>query len=50
MAYPITTQKTTKHRVPHLKDPEHPLTGVLEQLDPDAPTQGRKIALVSLEK
>ena len=46
MSYPVTSKKTTKIRVPHPKDPEHPLTGVLEQLDPEKPTQGRKLALV----
>ncbi|KAF7797465.1 hypothetical protein EIP86_008662 [Pleurotus ostreatoroseus] len=46
MSYPVTSKKTTKIRVPHPKDPEHPLTGVLEQLDPEKPTQGRKLALL----
>ena len=46
MSYPITTKKTTKYRIPHPKDLDSPLTGVLEQLDPDQPTHGRKVALV----
>ncbi|KIP05369.1 hypothetical protein PHLGIDRAFT_128928 [Phlebiopsis gigantea 11061_1 CR5-6] len=46
MSYPITTKKTTKHRIPHPKDANSPLTGVLEQLEPEKPTQGRKIALL----
>ena len=47
MSSPITSKKTTKHRVEHPGDPDSPLTGVLEQLAPDEPTQGRRIALVS---
>ncbi|KAI0699121.1 ectomycorrhiza-regulated esterase [Cytidiella melzeri] len=46
MTSPITTKKTTKHRVEHYKDPNTPLTGVLEQLAPGEPTQGRRIALL----
>ncbi|KAH9950554.1 ectomycorrhiza-regulated esterase [Amylocystis lapponica] len=48
MAGTVTTsKKTTKISIPHPAD-EHggSLTGVLEQLAPDEPTQGRKIALI----
>ncbi len=47
MTSPITSKKTTKLRVDHPKDPETPLTGVLEQVAPEESTQGRRIALVS---
>ncbi|GJE97189.1 alpha/beta hydrolase [Phanerochaete sordida] len=46
MSYPTTTKKTTKHRIAHPKDPQSPLTGVLEQLSPDVPKKGRRIALL----
>ncbi|KAJ3549163.1 hypothetical protein NM688_g5213 [Phlebia brevispora] len=46
MSYPITSKKTTKLRIPHPKDPDHPLTGILEQVDSEKPTQGRRIALL----
>ncbi|KAI0345750.1 ectomycorrhiza-regulated esterase [Trametopsis cervina] len=46
MTSPVSSKKTTKHRVEHLFDPESPLTGVLEQLAPDEPTAGRRIALL----
>jgi hypothetical protein len=41
-----TTKKTTKLTIPHTLEPGVNLVGVLEQLEPDAPTRGRKIALV----
>ena len=50
MSYPITSKKTTKHRISHPKDPSSPLTGVLEQLEPEKPTHGRKIALVGAKR
>ncbi|KAI0801784.1 Alpha/Beta hydrolase protein [Irpex lacteus] len=46
MTSPITSKKTTKLRIDHPKDPNTPLTGVLEQVAPEKPTQGRRIALV----
>ncbi|KAI0086548.1 ectomycorrhiza-regulated esterase [Irpex rosettiformis] len=46
MSSPITSKKTSKHRIEHPKDPNSPLTGVLEQVAPDEPTQGRRIALL----
>jgi len=46
MTAPMTTRKTSKHCIAHPKDPASPLTGVLEQLSPEKPAQGRRIALL----
>ncbi|CCM01873.1 uncharacterized protein FIBRA_03944 [Fibroporia radiculosa] len=42
----ITSKRTTKLSVPHTYDKEVTLVGTLEQLAPDEPTQGRRIALI----
>jgi len=42
----MTTKRTTKLEIPHTSEPGVNLVGTLEQLDPDAPTHGRKIALI----
>ncbi|EIW59500.1 alpha/beta-hydrolase [Trametes versicolor FP-101664 SS1] len=41
-----TSQKTTKFAIPHPYEKDCAITGVLEQVAPDQPTQGRKIALI----
>lgn len=41
-----TSKRTTKISIPHTLEEGCSLVGVLEQVDPDEPTQGRKIALV----
>ena len=43
----ITTKKTTKLYIPHPHAENCSIVGVLEQLAPEQPTQGRRIALVS---
>lgn len=43
----ITSQKTTKFSIPHPHEKDGNLVGVLEQLAPEQPTKGRRIALVS---
>ncbi|KAI0354928.1 ectomycorrhiza-regulated esterase [Trametes cingulata] len=43
---PITTQKTTKLQIPHTYEKDCAITGVLEQVAPEQPTQGRRIALI----
>lgn len=40
------TQKSTKLLIPHSFDLECTITGILEQVDPEQDTHGRKIALV----
>ena len=44
----ITTEKTTKLYVPHPHAENCSIAGVLEQVAPEQPTQGRHIALVSI--
>ena len=41
-----TSKKTTKVAVPHTIQPGIAIAGVLEQVAPEEPTQGRRIALV----
>ena len=41
-----TSKKTTKIAIPHSAHPEIAIVGVLEQVAPEEPTNGRKIALV----
>ncbi|KAG1821317.1 ectomycorrhiza-regulated esterase [Suillus variegatus] len=41
----MATRKSTKLRIPHSQD-DCELVGILEQLAPEEPTQGRKIALI----
>ena len=41
-----TSVKTTKLAIPHPLEKDCAITGVLEQVAPEQPTQGRKIALV----
>jgi len=41
-----TSKKTTKLFIPHPHEENCSIAGVLEQLAPDQPTQGRKIALI----
>ncbi|OJT13969.1 hypothetical protein TRAPUB_9453 [Trametes pubescens] len=43
-----TSQKTTKLAIPHPYEKDCAIAGVLEQIAPDQPTQGRKIALKKL--
>ena len=43
-----TSVKTTKIAIPHPLEEDCAIAGVLEQVAPDQPTQGRKIALVSV--
>lgn len=47
MSTPITTKKTTKLTIPHNIEHGVNIVGVLEQLEPERETRGRKIALVS---
>lgn len=47
MSAPITTKKTTKLTIPHNIEHGVDIVGVLEQLEPERETRGRKIALVS---
>jgi len=42
----MTTQKTTKFRIPSTDEEGAFVAGVLEQVAPKVPTQGRKIALI----
>lgn len=44
---PMPDRKSTKYHIPHRDEPETSLVGVLEQWNPEQPTTGRKIALVS---
>lgn len=48
MSTPITTKKTTKLTIPHNIEHGVNIVGVLEQLEPERETRGRKIAIVSL--
>lgn len=48
MTRAVTTRKSTKVSIPHSDLPGVNLVGILEQVQPDAPTQGRDIALVRL--
>nr|VWP01728.1 CBFD_NFYB_HMF domain-containing protein [Ganoderma boninense] len=41
-----TSSKTTKIAIPHSAHPEIAIVGVLEQVAPEEPTNGRKIALI----
>ncbi|KAI0632087.1 alpha/beta-hydrolase [Trametes polyzona] len=41
-----TSQKTTKLAIPHPHEKDCAIIGVLEQLAPEQPTQGRRIALI----
>ncbi|KAI0335937.1 alpha/beta-hydrolase [Cubamyces sp. BRFM 1775] len=41
-----TTQKTTKLAIPHPHVQDCAIAGILEQVAPEQPTQGRKIALI----
>ncbi|RPD62398.1 ectomycorrhiza-regulated esterase [Lentinus tigrinus ALCF2SS1-7] len=41
-----TSVKTTKVAIPHPLEKDCTITGVLEQIAPDEPTEGRKIALI----
>ncbi|KAI0822246.1 alpha/beta-hydrolase [Trametes gibbosa] len=41
-----TSQKTTKFSIPHPDEQDSTLVGVLEQLAPEQPTKGRRIALI----
>lgn len=43
-----STQKSTKISIPHSLPPECTLVGVLEQVQPNETTKGRKLALVSI--
>lgn len=40
------TKKSTRLAIPHPKEPGCEIIGTLEQVEPEAPTQGRKIALI----
>ncbi|KAH9854650.1 alpha/beta-hydrolase [Lenzites betulinus] len=42
----ITSQKTTKFSIPHPHEKDGNIVGVLEQLAPEQPTKGKRIALV----
>ncbi|KAF8574331.1 ectomycorrhiza-regulated esterase [Ramaria rubella] len=42
----MTTQKMTRYHIPHPDDPEIKIAGDLEQIEPELPTQGRKVALI----
>ncbi|EIN12490.1 ectomycorrhiza-regulated esterase [Punctularia strigosozonata HHB-11173 SS5] len=42
----MSTRTSTRLSVPHTFAPDCPIAGVLERLEPDKPTQGRKIALI----
>jgi len=46
MAAAITTKKTTRFTIALPNAPEKFVVGVLEQVAPDEPTQGRKLALI----
>ncbi|OCH91860.1 ectomycorrhiza-regulated esterase [Obba rivulosa] len=46
MPAPITTKKTTRHTIILPGAPDKFVVGVLEQVCPDEPTQGRKLALI----
>ncbi|PCH40138.1 ectomycorrhiza-regulated esterase [Wolfiporia cocos MD-104 SS10] len=46
MSAEITSKKTTKISIPHPDDEVRCISGVLEQLSPDEPTKGRRIALI----
>ncbi|KAI0670857.1 alpha/beta-hydrolase [Trametes maxima] len=41
-----TSQKTTKLAIPHTLEKDCTIVGVLEQIAPEQPTQGRKVALI----
>ncbi|KAF8496097.1 ectomycorrhiza-regulated esterase [Gautieria morchelliformis] len=42
----MTSKKTTRYYVPHPQEAGCSIAGDLEQVDPELPTQGRKIALI----
>ncbi|KAF9019943.1 alpha/beta-hydrolase [Hymenopellis radicata] len=42
----MNSRASSKLIIPHLYDPASTLVGILDQLSPDEPTQGRKIALI----
>ncbi len=44
----ITSKKTTKLVIPHPDEEGVTMVGVLEQVAPEGPTQGKKIALVGV--
>ncbi|KZP26648.1 ectomycorrhiza-regulated esterase [Athelia psychrophila] len=42
----MATRTTTKHHIPHPEEPGTSIVGVLEQVSPGEPTEGRPIALI----
>ena len=42
----MPSQKSTRLAIPHPNEPGCEIIGILEQVEPDEPTQGRKIALI----
>jgi len=43
---PMAGRTTTKHYIPHPEENNISIVGILEQLAPNQPTDGREIALV----